>query len=666
MNKNLAPSRLRSSNIFSSCLFMLFILYGFSSFSQTSDCPKSENKKAIALLEQASHQAKTGTSLATIRQTIDKALAEDPEFIDAYLLLGDVAMQKGVWKEMENNYLKVVTACPDLSPKAWYYLGRYYFDNQKYDDAVKYLKGFLKFEKKSTLPDQKMDSLYTQSDSVLSLAKFYAEAFKNPVPFDPKPIPNVCTNEDEYLPLLSPDNDYLYFIRKYQKQKMGDLIPTLVEDFTLSKRTNGIFDKGTPMPRPFNLYNNQGAATISIDNKHLFLTICKPAKRGVMNCDIYTSDYENDQWSEIRNMGPVVNDSVQWDSQPSLSPDGKILYFASIRDGGIGGIDLYKTVKDSNGVWGKPINLGSNINTSGNEKSPFIHPDGKTLYFSSTGWSGMGGYDIFYSKMDDKGNWGKPKNIGYPINSPDDDLGFIVSTDGKIGYYASNKLHGNGGYDVYYFDLYPEARPDKVLFVKGDLKEKGSDQHLNARVELKNVDTKEVVEVPVDSVTGKFVSVVRFNGDYIMTVKKQGYAFTSQYFSQKDSLLEKPSTVELKLDKVEIGKSYKLNDIYFETNSFELNTTSKQVIDDFVDFLTENPSVKVSINGHTDNVGDPGSNQILSENRAKAVYEYIIQNGIFAGRLSYKGYGESSPVAVNTTDAGRAQNRRTEFFILEK
>jgi outer membrane protein OmpA-like peptidoglycan-associated protein/YHS domain-containing protein len=426
------------------------------------------------------------------------------------------------------------------------------------------------------------------------------------------------------------------------------------------------------MPRPFNTYDNQGAATISIDNKHMILTICKPEKHrvgGVMqsniNCDLYYSDFEDGRWSEIKNMGPVVNDSLQWDSQPSLSPDGKTLYFSSARNEA-SGLDIYKTVKDDNGRWSKPVPLGPNINTTGNEKSPFIHPDGKTLYFSSDGWQGMGGFDIFYSKMDEKGNWGKAVNIGYPINSEVDDIGFIVSTDGKTGYFASNKLKGKGGYDIYSFPLYEGARPDKVLFLKGELRDEETNGVTNAVVELKNLTTKEVTEVKLDTVTGKYAGVVRFDSDYMLLVKKKDFAFTSTFISKEDSLFEHPAALDINIRKIEVGQEFQINDINYETNSADLTENSKYVIDEFVEYLKENPDFKIEIRGHTDNSGGDFENQTLSTDRAFTVRQYIQEKGIAGDRLSQRGFGASVPVATNDTEEGRAKNRRTEFVIISK
>jgi outer membrane protein OmpA-like peptidoglycan-associated protein len=430
----------------------------------------------------------------------------------------------------------------------------------------------------------------------------------------------------------------------------------------MATRDKGEFNKGEPMPPPFNkaANGNEGGATVTIDNKHLFFTVNKAG-----NFDIYTSDEVKGKWTEPVSIGSNVNDPKLWDSQPSVAPDGKTLYFASFRDSINMTSDIYVTKKDDKGNWGKPQPLPAPINTKGNEKTPFMHPDNKTFYFSSDALPGMGGYDIYMSKLKEDGSWSTPINVGYPINTEADEVGFFVSTDGKKGYYASNSLKGIGGYDIYEFDLPEKVRPEKVLFIKGEV-EGDKEAIASAKIELKKAKGKENYEVTYDTLTGKYASVVAFNDDFMLTVKKQGYAYNSAYFSKEDSTLEAPKKVNLQLKKTEVGQSYKLNNILFSTNSSELNSQDKNILTDFSDYLKLNQGLKVAIQGHTDNSGSPADNMKLSEDRAKSVFDFLSQNGIEKSRLSYKGFGETKPVASNDIEEGKAQNRRTEFVILSK
>lgn len=633
--------------------FGFFLLYLSSVFAQTQkrpDCPKSENKKAIKLYEQAEELYKD-RKYTEAQELIEKSVEQDPEFADANLLRGYVSIKKKEFRTMEESFLKVIEVCPDLDAEMYYQLGWLYFDYKKFPEAEKNLKRYLEFDKLD-------ESKAVKADEMLAKAKLMS----HPVPFDPKPVPGLSTTDPEYLPYISPDNELAFFTRRFDQKDKNMLVPQNVEKFIFAKMKDGSFDHGKPMPLPFNAAgsNNEGGATITIDNMHLFFTVNKNG-----NFDICTSDYTEYGWEKISNLGSNVNDPKQWDAQPSISADGKTLYFASARDS-LSGIDIYFTEKDDNGIWGKAKKMPSSINTDANDKSPFIHSDSHTLYFSSNGLPGLGGYDIYMSKMDSSGIWSKPKNLGYPINTEEDEVGFFVSTDGRTGYFASNRMKGAGGYDIYSFDLYPEARPDKVLFIKGQVKDGGENEMLNATIELQNAKTKDVTKVKVDSLTGKYAAVVSFSEDYLLTVKKEGYAFQSQYISKKDSLNEKPVKVDLEIKKIEVGEQYPLNDILFATNSSDINDTIKLVLDNFAEYLKENPKLKVAINGHTDNIGNPDDNLTLSENRANTVYQYLAQRGIDKSRISYKGFGETKPVASNEMEEGRAKNRRTVFVVNAK
>ena len=278
----------------------------------------------------------------------------------------------------------------------------------------------------------------------------------------------------------------------------------------------------------------------------------------------------------------------------------------------------------------------------------------------------MGGYDLYVSKCDDKGNWSKPINLGYPINTEADEVGYIVSIDGKTAYYSSNTLQGGSSYDIYSFELPDFAKPENVLLLKGELKDENDEVPVNAHIELKNIQTKDITEINYDSITGRYAKVVLFNNDYIMTVKQKGYAFNSAYFDKKDTAVGEVRPVNFNLKKIEVNTAYELKNILFGINSTELDSASKYIINDFAEFLNENPNVKVEIRGHTDNKGIPAENLKLSNGRAKSVYDQLIATGINKNRLSYKGFGQSNPVTSNDTEAGKAQNRRTEFFILSK
>ena len=370
------------------------------------------------------------------------------------------------------------------------------------------------------------------------------------------------------------------------------------------------------------------------------------------------------RWHEIIAFEENINGSRSWESQPSVSADGSTLIFASDRKGGFSGSDLYIIQKDENGNWSGPKNLGKNINTQDNEKSPFLHPDNQTLFFASNQFPSVGGYDIFYSRKDSLGNWKKPKNIGFPINTVSDELGLFVSTDGKKAYFASNQLEGVGGWDLYSFDLYDEAKPKKVLFLKGKLKDKSNNLLQSASIQLKNIRTKENQQIFVQN--GEYTIAVTLDDtdDILLTIHKKGYAFNSKYISTSDDEFSSPKELDFEVETLNKDKAFRLDNIYFATNSHELNNISKEILLAFSDYLKINNTLKLAIHGHTDNVGGNSENLHLSTNRAKEVCLFLLDNNIKKDRLNFKGFGEQKPLASNETEKGRAQNRRTEFVIL--
>lgn len=635
---------------------------------QSGDSCKIElGKKTAKIYQEGISYLKKGYFTLAGQQMAGVIKAE-PGCVDAYFVLGLVNLKKldNNFPEAERNFRKVVELCPDYDVYAYYHLGEIYYGQENYELAWKNLTEFLKDVDKI-----KKDEDYNRATELLKYSKFYVEMMKNPVPFDLKVVDGISTPANEYLPILTPDNQMAFFTReiKLEPNKNSLVQETRSKErFVYSMRgEDGTFGIGEEMPRPFNENDNEGGATLTADNNTLCYTVCKYDKvKKYLNCDIYVSENIGGEWSPIRSLSDKINLAGSWESQPSISADGQMLYFISDRTGGFGGYDIYRSLKSSAGEWGTPINMGPLINSTGNEKSPFIHPDGKTLYFSSDGFMGLGGYDIFYTKLDVNGSWSKPRNIGYPINSTDDEVGFFVSTDGTLGFFASNKYKQRGGWDLYSFSLYDAARPERVLFIKGNVKSESSAEPLKARIELKNIETKVTSQIPMDTVTGNYVAVAPFSSDYIMTVKKDDHVYESRYISKIDSVFKTPAKLDIEMKPIELNKSYSINDIYFPFNSFDLTPESKIVLDQLLEFLSENNAISIEIQGHTDNIGNDASNLKLSENRARSVYNYLYEQGISLTRLTYKGFGKSIPVADNDTDEGRAKNRRTVFVITSK
>ena len=658
------------------------------------DCPKP-SKKAQKLFQNAISLNLKGHEAYS---SLIKAVDIFPDYAAAYSALAYVNVKKAeaalrfptinsmkqqrqAEKMAEKYWLLTIEKCPSYRNwEAYFLLGEfYYIKRSDFSNAKSYLQTFVANANQVENTDLiKADSYLKEIDIQNKLQKIRKNTrdslLSNPVDFDPVKIKGVSSKNDEYLPVLSPDNQYLFFTRKEVIDTKTISGKKELERFTRSKNNyNHSFTVGEPMPNPFNGGQYQGGVSVSVDNKLILVTVVSltPQKDGTLfsNGDIFYSEYTRNGWSGLKSIGTNINNPNTWEGQPSISADNKTLYFASARppDGvtNYGGMDLYRSERNENGSWSDPINLGPTINTSGNEKTPFLHSDSYTLYFASDLHPGIGGFDIFYAKMDEENTFLPPKNIGYPINTEKDEHGFIVSTDGHKGYFSSN-LDGNG-LDIYSFEIPVEARPEKVVFVRGQIIS-GQEAAEGLEITLKNTETEKEVTAVIDEETGEYVGVIAVDEgeDAIMTAKKEGYAFSSQYISSTENLVGKPIETKLEIRKIEVGETYKINNITFATDSYALNKKVKTILNEFFDFLTTNPTVKVDIQGHTDNVGNPKDNMLLSKNRARAVYQYLIDRGIDNDRLAHEGFGQTSPEVSNETTEGRAQNRRTVFRIRSK
>ncbi|MCX7696799.1 MAG: OmpA family protein [Bacteroidales bacterium] len=602
-------------------------------------------------------------------------LIDNSDYAKLYFYLGciDVFKTFSNLNSAEKNFKKSIELCPEAMSESYFHLSKIYLGQGKFEESLKNIQEFIKLEQETH-----RDSLLEEARKVEQHCKLAINLLKNPVPFSPKVVPNLSTPSDEYLFIISPDNEWAFFTRVYKEKKVlawGEEIEER-EKFCYSRRrgdskiewTEPDFEVGEALPEPFNKAQNEGGATITLDNKTMVFTICTYDKvKKKSNCDLYEVNKSGSFWDNLRPL-EEINTPDFWESQPSISADGNTLFFVSDRPGGYGGYDIYISHRKEDGKWSKPVNAGSNINTSANEKSPFIHSDSQTLYFSSQGWPGLGGYDIFYSRLKPDGSWETPRNIGYPINTREDDAGFFVSFDGKYGFFVSNnQKEGVGGWDLYYFPLPESVKPQKISMLKGEVQKQNSEKDFsNTKVEIRNLENKEIKQIPVDIETGQYVAILPINSKFVVTVKEPEYVYESFYVSTVENEAPQKIDLQAELKPIEVGMHYTINNIYFKYNSFELTDDSKKVLDEFVAFLNENPTIKIEIQGHTDNIGTEEFNKTLSENRAKAVYEYLIENGISSNRLSYKGYGFSKPIADNNTEEGRARNRRTEFVILAK
>lgn len=459
--------------------------------------------------------------------------------------------------------------------------------------------------------------------------------------------------ESEYLPCLTIDGKEFFFTRRLRGYN---------EDFFSAKKSGDDWVQAAPLGGNVNTDNNEGAQMISQDGEWLVFTACN-REDGWGSCDIYISFLTQKGWSEGINLGGKVN-TDQWESQPCLSPDKRDLFFASRRPGGYGGSDIYVSHWQTNGQWSTPENLGPQINTKGDESCPFIHADNQTLFFTSNGLQGYGEDDLFFARKGPKGDWSVPENLGYPINTIYKEGTLFIAADAKTAYYASDRTDSKGGLDIYSFELPENIRPNKTLWVKGKVYDKKTTKGLPSAVELIDLNTKQLLSQVQTDERGHYLITLPVGKDYAFNVNRKGYLFYSDNFFLSNRSPDSTYEKDIPLQPIEANASVVLKNVFFDVNKFDLKPESEAELDKLVQLMNDNPAVKIQIGGHTDNVGKPADNLALSNNRAKAVVNYLVSKNISAQRLVAKGFGETQPIDDNKTDEGRARNRRTEMKVI--
>jgi outer membrane protein OmpA-like peptidoglycan-associated protein len=638
---------MNTSKRFLSLLFTMVLFFSLA-FAQPLPDGISQNKKAVELFNKGMGQY----DLMEYQNAIDLlklAIEKDKYYIDAHDLLGQAYIKSGNLKAAEKTYFALYNISPDYWV-TYFELGKITFNMMKYDSSATWFKTFLNYKK---IPED--DKL--EAEKQLKSCAFAANAVKNPVPFKPQNLgPGINTMFNEYFPTLTADEQTMFFTFMDGRSQ---------EDFFISKNKDGVWQDAYNMGPPINTPENEGASTTSADGQYLFFTMCQnPLNIG--SCDLWLTFVKGDKWQAPIHMPDNVNTKYK-ETQPSLSADGKVLYFASNRPGGQGGMDIWKTTFEKN-AWTNPVNLGTNINTPFDDECPFIHQDGVSLYFASDGWPGMGGRDLLMSKLQPNGDWSVPENLGYPINTPGNEEGLIINRSGTTGYFSSDKKTNpghQGRVDIYSFTLPEKIRPGVASYVKGKVYDAETKAPIKTLVELTDLSLSVVAGFcKSNEKTGDFLIVIPGNKNYGMNVDAPGYLFFSENFSVKENPSSDPYLIDVPLKKIKTGQTISLYNILFDVNKFEIKTESNSELERLFLLLQTNNKIRVEIGGHTDNSGTETINQPLSQNRAKAVYDWLIKRGIPAARLSYKGYGSSVPLVPNTSDEGKRKNRRTEMKIL--
>lgn len=658
---------------------ILSLLFGIM-YSQTMDCSDTiYNLKLKKCWEEA-----TDKKYALIQklEKLKKCEEMDPsnakiKFEIAKLIIRLYKMYNLSLKSAEERLRAIAETCPDFHSDVFFYLGEIYLGRENYKEASYFYEKFLKFNSTDESKYSKdIDEKIRIAQENYKYSKTIHELKSITVPFFPNPLKNTSTPDDEYLPALTVDNSAIFFTRALVQFTSKDLIfakdvVDKIEKLYVAYRINENefkFTQGEPLPAPFNtridyLY---GGASFNASSSKMYLTICKPAKYGYSNCDIYISYKGEDllTWKEPQEI-KELNTPDGWESQPSVTPDEKVIFFATARANSQK-MDIFYAVREGSS-FSEPRPLPPIINTPYNEKSPFIHPDGRTLYFASDGHIGLGGYDLFVSQQLEDGSWSPPKNLGSPINSPEDEHGLIVSLDGKYAIFASSRFskENGGGLDLIYFELPPNVRPDKVIYISGQIEKIPKDSI--PLIQAIDITNNKVYEASIDSSEKKYaivVNVQKTDAVILNVVDSNSIPTPHLVYSKEDTInAGKKINIDLSPTKISQGERYCFPNIGFEYNSASLKPQAKEILNIWANFLKNNPLIEISIEGHTDDIGDDQFNLRLSEERAKAVYDYFIQRGISPQRMQYKGLGESAPLLPNTSPENREKNRRTEIII---
>jgi flagellar motor protein MotB len=614
----------------------------------------SSSKKAVKAYNKG-YEKYTKRQYAGALTELKNAVKIDAKFVEAHLMMAECYMETGEPQLAKASFLRCAEINPNFFPPVYYSLAEIEYEAGEYEAASQYLEKFLTYSRQRP-------ALIAKSEKLLQNSRFAAHATKNPVPFQPENL-GLEFEYDQYWPSLSVDEQTLVFTALIPKNPDNTaVVGNRHEDFFVSELRDGKWTTPENLGSPPNTPDNEGAQTISADATRMFFTACNRSD-GKGGCDIYYSEKRNGLWTRPRNLGAPVNTSAK-ETQPSVSADGRTLYFVSTRSGGKGGQDIWMSTLDGDGSWSNPVNL-EEINTSGDESSPFIHLDNQTLYFASDGLPGMGGYDLFVTRKDSAGKWTTPVNLGYPINSRHNEEGMIVNARGDRAYYSSDRGEGHIR-NIYTFELYPDARPQPVSYMKGKIYDARYLKPLKALFELIDLSSPEnVVRAYSDSMSGEFLVCIPSGKDYALNIRCKGYLFFSEHFTMTGGTYREPLLKDIPLKRIQPGEKVILKNIFFEISSSKLLDESKAELQQLAQFLRDNPEVNIRITGHTDSTGRQAYNLDLSRDRARSVTNYLLSEGIAMARVSYRGLGSSEPIADNDTEEGRAQNRRTELLIVK-
>ncbi|MEO5890656.1 MAG: OmpA family protein [Ferruginibacter sp.] len=612
--------------------------------------PDKVNKKAADIYARAYEDAqeqKYGNAI----DKINKAITIEPKFLDAFLSRAGIYANLKKYDSSVIDYEKAfqldsVYSFTYLLPYSISLSGIGQF--QKALDAVNHFLQYDKLNSQSIRAGNYRKGVY---EFAIDYEKKHPT---NNYVFAPKNLgDSVNTTALEYYPSLTIDGKQLIFTRRIASD----------EDFYESVLVDGKWDSARQLGGKVNTNLNEGAQNISQDGTWIIFTGCNyPEGQG--SCDLYISYKTKLGWSEAENLGPTVNTDF-WESSPSFSPDKRDIYFSSDQPGGFGGRDIWVTHRGPTGKWGRPENLGPVINSSGDESCSFMYADNQTLFFNSNGHPGYGSTDLFFSKKLGDSAWSEPENLGYPVNTINDEGSLIVAADGKTAYYASDRGDSKGGLDLYSFQLRDDIQPPKTLWVKGQVFDAKTKAGLPSSVELTDINSRKLISKVQTDEDGSYLATLPLGKEYVFNVNRKNYLFFSENYNLNDRSIDSVFTADIPLQPIEAGAMIVLKNIFFDSKKTELRQESIVELNKVIQLMNDNPKLKILITGHTDNVGKPADNSSLSNDRAASVISYLLASRqISKDRLQSKGLGSTKPIADNGTEQGKALNRRTELSVI--
>lgn len=623
-------------------LFFILLSVTLAASAQVYD---TKSKAAIKLYQQSGMAMSTREKI----ELLEKAIAKDKMFSQAYFQLALTHLNAGNYELMVSTMETIYELRPD-DDMVKLRMAEAYYRNGQYQEAVDVYDGI------SAGFKERARNLGSRYKTALNL-------YRNPVKMQPRRVDGVSTRYNDYFASITADGSMMSTtVLAPIENYAGD--ERLQEDIYVSySKPDGTWSFSRPIDDNLNTPDNEGSQSFSADGRYMFFVSCNNPDN-IGSCDIYYAIRQGRRWSNPINLGAPAN-TEYWESNPYMAPSGEELYFVTNRPGGLGKRDIWKVkIRIKRDGTLEPYDaqpLGSPINTEDDEYAPFMHADGETFYFSSNGHEGMGGSDIFVTRINSSGQVTMaPKNLGYPINTNGDESGFVVNGEGTRGYYASDRIDPDSDtkLDIYEITLPEPARPAKMLYSPGRVYDASNGRPLQAYVEVFDQSSnRKYFESTSDRSNGEFVVFLPEKGSYGFSVRQSGYLFYTEEISKAGD------SIVAALQPIISGSTMTVENLFFDTDKDEILPTSYAVIEHLYQFLRTNTKIKIEIVGHTDNVGQVAHNNDLSLRRAEALKNALVRKGISASRIETRGAGSSQPIADNSTEEGRARNRRVEVVI---